>query len=88
LTWVKDLPPREKPARTTVPPYLDAQHLLMEDDYVPPSQRPIAELRNRAAEYRRMAETARIKDTAAGLLRLADRFDDLADQRERLRPVA
>ena len=59
----------------------------MEDDYVPPSQRPIAELRNRAAEYRRMAETARIKDTAASLLRLADRFDDLADQRETLGPA-
>jgi hypothetical protein len=62
--------------------------LHMKDDFVPPSQRPITELRNRAAEYRRMAETARIKDTVASLLRLADRFDDLADQRERLPGLA
>jgi hypothetical protein len=55
-------------------------------DYVPLSQRPIAELRQRAAEYRRMADTARIEATVDSLLKLADRYDDLADQREGFGP--
>jgi hypothetical protein len=52
------------------------------NDYVPLSRRALSELRNRAAEYRRMAETARTIGTAGQLLRLADRFDALADARE------
>jgi hypothetical protein len=36
-----------------------------------------------ADEYRRMAESARIMETFKSLLRLADRFDALAEQRDR-----
>ncbi len=53
------------------------------ENYIPLSERSISELRDRATEYRRMARTARIKDTAAQLLRLAERFDALAEARER-----
>jgi len=51
-------------------------------DRVPLSERPIAELRAQAAEYRRMAATARHLETQGSLLKLADRMDALADQRE------
>lgn len=43
--------------------------------------RSLAELRTEAVVYRSMAATARGTDVRAGLLRLADRFDALADQR-------
>jgi hypothetical protein len=51
-------------------------------DRVPLSERPIAELRAQAAEYRLMAATARQLETQGSLLKLADRMDALADQRE------
>ena len=41
----------------------------------------VAELRQRAEEYRRMADTARTAQVKEGLLRLAERFDALADRR-------
>jgi hypothetical protein len=46
------------------------------------TQQSAAQLRTRAVAYRRMAETARMVDAVAGLLKIADRFDALADQRE------
>jgi hypothetical protein len=49
-------------------------------DRVPLSQRSAAELHAQADEYRRMAETARTMQTFKSLLRLADRFDGLAEQ--------
>jgi hypothetical protein len=49
----------------------------------PLAKRTIAELRAEAAEYRRMAATARTAEGMASLFRIADRFDALADQRER-----
>jgi hypothetical protein len=52
-------------------------------DSVPLSQRSAAELHAQADEYRRMAESARIMETFKSLLRLADRFDALAEQRDR-----
>lgn len=48
----------------------------------PLSAHTVAELRARAAEYRRMAGTARTADVADGLRRLAERFETLAAQRE------
>ena len=42
---------------------------------------PIAELRYRAEEFRRMATTAGTTRAVEGLLRLSERFDALADQR-------
>ncbi len=53
------------------------------EEWVPVSQRSAAELRAQAAEFRRMAETARTMDATTSLLRLADRFDALAEQRDR-----
>ena len=53
-------------------------------EWIPVSQRSVTELRAQASEYRRMAEGARTMDAVTGLLRLADRFDALAEQRERL----
>jgi len=41
-----------------------------------------AELRARAAEYRRMAQTAKTAAVMDSLLKLAERFDALAGQRE------
>ena len=49
----------------------------------PLSERSAAELRAQAADYRHMAETARTADVAIGLRKIADRFDAMADQRER-----
>lgn len=43
----------------------------------------VAELRQRAEQYRSMAATARTTQALEGLLRLAERFEVLADQRER-----
>jgi hypothetical protein len=51
-------------------------------DYIPLSQRSIAMLRIEAAQYRRMAATARTASTQGSLLKLADRIDALADERE------
>jgi hypothetical protein len=45
-------------------------------------KRSVAELRAKAAEYRRLAETARVLKTRAALINLADRYDALADKRE------
>jgi hypothetical protein len=53
------------------------------DDYVPISRRSAAALRTQADEYRRMAQTARLADTAASLRKLAARLEALADERER-----
>ena len=46
------------------------------------SKRSVAELRAKAAEYRRMVETARVLKTRAALIKIADRYDALADKRE------
>lgn len=46
-----------------------------------PSDRTVDELRSRATELRTMAQTARTADVQAALLRLALRFDALADQK-------
>jgi hypothetical protein len=48
----------------------------------PPTQQSSEELRARAAEYRRMATNARTIAAAAALLKIADRYDALADRRE------
>jgi hypothetical protein len=49
----------------------------------PLSEHSVAELRARAAEYRRMAQTARTATVGDSLIKLAERFDALANQRER-----
>jgi len=49
----------------------------------PLSERSVAELRARAAEYRRLAETARTATVMDGLRKVAERIDAIADQRER-----
>jgi hypothetical protein len=46
------------------------------------------QLRARAREYREMAETATSAETGAGLLRLADQFEAMADTREQARRAA
>ena len=53
----------------------------------PPERLPFAEwpastLCAKGAEYRRMAGTARSQEVMAALLRLAKRFEGLADQRK------
>ena len=45
-----------------------------------------AELRARAAEYRRIAQTARTAAVMDSLRKLAERFDALADQQEQQEP--
>ncbi len=45
-----------------------------------PSQQTAAELLARAAEYRRMAETATAPDVRDALIRLAERFESLAKE--------
>ena len=52
-------------------------------DRRPLAEYSIAELRARAADYRRMSETATTAAIQNSLRRLADRFDALADQGER-----
>ncbi|MGC1409457.1 MAG: hypothetical protein WA864_10990 [Acetobacteraceae bacterium] len=49
----------------------------------PLSDRSASELREEAAKYRRMAETATTKSVMDGLRRIAERLDILADQKER-----
>jgi adenylosuccinate lyase len=49
----------------------------------PLAEQPVAELRARADDYRLMAMTARTEVVRASLLRLAARFDALADRKER-----
>ena len=51
-------------------------------DVASPSQRSVAELREQAAGYRRAAKAARVIHVSEALIKIADRFDDLADQRE------
>ena len=51
-------------------------------DWLPLSQRSVAEIRAKAAEYRRMAASARTMQVVGGLLRLADRFDAFAQRCE------
>jgi len=46
------------------------------------SKRSVAELRAKAAEYRRMVETARVLKTRAAVIKIADRYDVLADKRD------
>ncbi len=53
------------------------------EERVPLSQRSAVELRAQAAEYRRMAESAHTTGAFESLLRLADRFDALAERRDR-----
>jgi hypothetical protein len=47
------------------------------------AERSATELRAKAAEYRRMAGTARTVIVMRGLYKIADRFEALAEQRER-----
>jgi hypothetical protein len=49
------------------------------------SKRSVADLRAQAAAYRQMPETARLLNAREALIKLADRFDALADQREQER---
>jgi len=56
--------------------------LKMAQHHIPLSQRSAAQLRAQAEQYRRMAATARMADTEISLLKLAIRFDALADRRE------
>jgi hypothetical protein len=44
-----------------------------------PSQMTVEQLRERAAEYRKMAETARARGSVDGLLRLAERYEAMAE---------
>src|SRR5690348_5576866 len=50
---------------------------------IPLTERSPQALRAQAAEYRQMAATARTAVVVGGLMRLADRVEALADQRER-----
>lgn len=50
------------------------------------AEHSVAELRARATEYRRMAQTARTATVMESLHKLAKRFDALAEQREREEP--
>jgi hypothetical protein len=52
------------------------------DGYVPISDRTAEELLARAAEVRRMAETATAFDVSEALLRLAERYEAAAAARE------
>ena len=45
-------------------------------------QRSVAELREQAAGCRRAAATARVIEVRDALVKIAERFDALADQRE------
>ncbi len=49
----------------------------------PLSQRSVVEIRARAEDFRRMAETARTQTVQDSLRKIAERLDDLADRRER-----
>jgi hypothetical protein len=52
------------------------------ENWKPLRERSPAEIRDRARQYRHMAETARDADTMTVLLDLADRFDAVADERD------
>ena len=52
------------------------------DGYVPISHRTVEELLARAAEVRRMAETATTSDVSDALLRLAERYEAAAANRK------
>jgi hypothetical protein len=58
------------------------------DRPVPLSELSACELRRRALEYRQMAGSATAAVVHAGLLRLAERFEALADTREAELPDA
>jgi len=51
------------------------------DSYVRLSERSVRELRARADELRELARSASTANDRTALLRLADRFDELAEQR-------
>jgi hypothetical protein len=62
------------------------------EEWRTPTQRSAAQLRAQAAVYRRMAETARTTPVIGGLMRIADRYDLLAetraeDERDAARPM-
>ena len=64
------------------------EKVIIVEDGTNLTQRSAAQLRTQAATYRRMAQTARMVDAAAALLKVADRFDALADQREQRPPLS
>src|SRR3954454_5460312 len=47
-----------------------------------PSQRSASDLRAQATAYRQMAETSRLPDIGPAFLRLAARFDQIADEHD------
>jgi hypothetical protein len=49
-----------------------------------PSELTTEQLRERAAEYQKMAETARARGSADGLLRLVRRYEAMAEGRDAL----
>ena len=53
------------------------------DRWRPLAELSVVELRARAADYRRMAGTATTKEVMHGLLRVAERFDAMAEERVR-----
>jgi hypothetical protein len=61
----------------------DTVGYLAEIGWLPIADRTAEELQERAAELRRMAETATTRDVMEALLRLADRYDAAAKRRER-----
>jgi hypothetical protein len=52
------------------------------EEWRTPPQRSAAQLRAQAAVYRRMAKTASTTPVIEGLMRIADRYDLLAETRE------
>ena len=72
----RELPLMRRPDVTVpaIPPNFRSQ---------PVSALSSAELRARAVHYRRMAATATTEAAMRGLLKLAERFDAKADERER-----
>lgn len=69
-----------------------ARILHASEEWRTPTQRSAAQLRAQAAVYRRMAETARTTPVIEGLMRIADRYDLLAetraeDERDAARPM-
>jgi len=54
----------------------------MTDRPIPPPDPTVEELRARAAEYRRMAETATSAGTRESLIRLAERYETEATKKE------
>ena len=60
----------------------ESQPLQCKFTWHPLRGRPTAELRKRAREYRRMAATATTAETQEALLRLAGKFDVLANEKD------